>query len=91
MPVPSLPQHCTIAASSLHHDTFQAFDTDGSGAIDAMGSNRGFIYDGDTWTETGNMVIGRGGHAATLLPDGRVLILGGEAVLANAMCRTGTG
>lgn len=37
------------------------------------------VYDagGDTWTKTGHMASARFGHALILLPDGRVLAIGG--------------
>ena len=33
-----------------------------------------------TWSVTGSLVTGRGGHTATLLPNGRVLVAGGKSV-----------
>jgi hypothetical protein len=41
------------------------------------------VYDpvARTFTPVGNMTKGRSGHTATLLPDGRVLIAGGDAAI----------
>jgi WD40 repeat protein len=49
-----------------------------------------------TWTKTASMSIKRGGHTATLLPDGRVLVAGGwgdnSVVLRSAeLYQPGTG
>jgi hypothetical protein len=48
-------------------------------------SNRAFIYDeaSGSWTETKRMRVGRAGHIAAPLPDGRVLVAGGAARISN--------
>ena len=52
-------------------------------ADDAPGSPQGFAVSGygrgpGSWTPTGSLAIGREGASATLLPDGEVLVAGGE-------------
>ena len=44
-----------------------------------------------TFTPSGNMNAGRSGHAATLLPDGRVLIVGGDGVGSAELFDPSTG
>lgn len=43
------------------------------------------IYDpaSNTWSSAGSLAQGRSGHTATLLPDGRVVIVGGESISAS--------
>ena len=36
-----------------------------------------------SWTETGSLTTGRAGHTANLLPDGRILITGGQTALTR--------
>jgi N-acetylneuraminic acid mutarotase len=39
----------------------------------------------NTWSSAGNLLEGREHHSATLLPDGRVLVAGGDDVLAVSL------
>jgi N-acetylneuraminic acid mutarotase len=45
------------------------------------------LYDPQTniWSSAGNLLEGRENHSATLLPDGRVLVAGGDDVLAFSL------
>ncbi len=56
-------------------------------------SSRTEIYDRvkQTFTQSGNMTIGRSSHTATLLPDGRVLIVGGDSIGTAELYEPSTG
>ncbi len=65
---------------------FQALSTTGGATADTLqATNASWIYDPDTnaWTATGNMSVRRGGHSATTLADGRVLIVGGFSSITD--------
>ena len=57
----------------------QPFNSDGTLPDEQLRS--AVLYDpaADTWTAAGNLASGRFEHTATLLPDGRVLVVGGRA------------
>ena len=48
------------------------------------------LYDPLTgqWSVTGTMLVGDGGHTATLLPDGRVMVAGGIDTTGTAVATT---
>jgi N-acetylneuraminic acid mutarotase len=51
-----------------------------SGAGDTALTSSAEVFDAGsrTWAETGALTTGRADHSATLLPDGRVLVVGGQ-------------
>lgn len=54
-----------------------------AGSTEQLRVNTAEVYDpgARTFAWVGNMTTGRSGHTATLLPDGRVLIAGGDGVI----------
>ena len=65
---------------------FQALRAnDGSDADTLEATNESWIYDPESnaWESTGNMAVRRGGHSATALPDGRVLVVGGFSSISD--------
>jgi hypothetical protein len=53
-----------------------------NGTVLVAGDNGAQVYDPDsgTWTVTGTLTTPRYGHAATLMSDGRVLVVGGDVI-----------
>jgi len=73
--LPIFPSVRTLASTAL------AIGLLASSSYKALAANSG------TWANTGNMTVSRAGHSATLLPNGQVLVAGGEnsgAGLASA-------
>lgn len=50
-----------------------------SSAMSPIGSASVYDVTADTWTSTGSLVAVRSGHAAPLMPSGKVVIIGGVA------------
>jgi hypothetical protein len=53
---------------------------DGKVLVTDLGGAQLYYPDSGTWTATGKMITPRYNHAAFMLPDGRVLVGGGEVV-----------
>ena len=59
-----------------------AVATDGAPA-QAVSSSEIYNPQTNTWSPTGSLSLARNGHTATLLPDGRVLIVGGASLASS--------
>jgi len=71
----ALPNRQLLVTGGLEVSTGQPDDE----AV--LASKKAYLYDHDTdtWTEAGQMKRGRNRHQSALLPDGRVLIIGGRS------------
>jgi N-acetylneuraminic acid mutarotase len=60
--------------------------TDQPGGVRADNVATAELYDPvvGTWSSTGSLNVGRGGHSATLLPNGVVLVAGGQGSVVDA-------
>jgi WD40 repeat protein len=58
--------------------------------VDPQGLRFPLVVD-PTWTVTGSMSMIRGGHTATLLPDGKVLVAGGDSSGTSELYNPQTG
>jgi len=47
-----------------------------------------YSYSANEWTSAGDGVVDRYNHAAALLPGGRVLVVGGDALIGGSIDRT---
>ncbi|MEE2751615.1 MAG: hypothetical protein VX519_09295 [Myxococcota bacterium] len=71
----ALPNRQLLVTGGLEVSTSQPDDE----AV--LANKKAYLYDHDTntWTEAGQMKRGRNRHQSALLPDGRVLIIGGRS------------
>jgi len=87
-----------ITARELHTATLLADGTvlvvGGSGSVgerSSLGSAEIYHPDTGKWTATGANAFPRVRHTATLLADGRVLVIGGDCDLGQPNCTSGLG